>query len=115
MIPGAFCGTRLRAAESVQAFLRGKTYEVFVEDDLVRSAVERQLQIIGEALSQLAWIDPRIARNVPELRRITAFRNILVHGYATIDYDYDTVWRLIEGQAAGASSKSAGSASRFRS
>jgi uncharacterized protein with HEPN domain len=56
--------------------------------------VERQLQIIGEALSQLARIDPRIAGNVAELRRIIAFRNILVHGYAAIDYD--TVWRLIE-------------------
>jgi uncharacterized protein with HEPN domain len=56
--------------------------------------VERQLEIIGEALSQLAKIDPQIAGNVAELRRIIAFRNILVHGYATIDYD--TVWRLIE-------------------
>jgi uncharacterized protein with HEPN domain len=92
--PRCFLWDALRAAESVQAFLRGKTYEAFVEDDLVRSAVERQLQIIGEALSQLARIDPQVARNVAELRRIIAFRNILVHGYAAIDYD--TVWRLIE-------------------
>ena len=92
--PRCFLWDALRATESVQAFLRGKTYEAFVEDDLVRSAVERQLQIIGEALSQLARIDPQVASNVAELRRIIAFRNILVHGYAAIDYD--TVWRLIE-------------------
>jgi uncharacterized protein with HEPN domain len=92
--PRCFLWDALRATESVQTFLRGKTYEAFVEDDLVRSAVERQLQIIGEALSQLARIDPRIASNVAELRRIIAFRNILVHGYAAINYD--TVWRLIE-------------------
>ena len=84
----------LKAAQAVQSFLRGRTYEAFVEDDLLRSAVERQLEIIGEALSQLAKVDPQIADNVPELRRIIAFRNILVHGYAAIDYD--TVWRLIE-------------------
>lgn len=84
----------LSAAESVRAFVRGKTYEAFVEDDLLRSAVEQQLQIIGEALSQLAKVDPQIASNVSELGRIIAFRNILVHGYAAIDYD--TVWRLIE-------------------
>jgi uncharacterized protein with HEPN domain len=84
----------LRAAESVQAFVRGKTREAFVEDDLLRSAVERQLQIIREALSQLARVDPQMASNVPELGRIIAFRNILVHGYAAIDYV--TVWRLIE-------------------
>lgn len=64
----------LRAAESVQAFVRGKTFEAFIEDDLVRSAVERQLQIIGEALSQFAKVDPQIASNVAELRRIIAFR-----------------------------------------
>jgi uncharacterized protein with HEPN domain len=92
--PRCFLWDALRATESVQTFLRGKTCEAFVEDDLVRSAVERQLQIIGEALSQLARIDPRIASNVAELRRIIAFRNILVHGYAAINYD--TVWRLIE-------------------
>ena len=84
----------LKAAQAVQSFLRGRTYEAFVEDDLLRSAVERQLEIIGEALSQLAKVDPQIADNVPELRRIIAFRNILVHGYSAVDYD--TVWRLIE-------------------
>lgn len=84
----------LKAAEAIQAFLRGKTYEAFIEDNLLRSAVERQLQIIGEALSQLAKVDPQVASNVAELRRIIAFRNILVHGYAAIDYD--TVWRLIQ-------------------
>ena len=84
----------LKAAEAVQTFLRGKTYEAFIEGDLLRSAVERQLQIIGEALSQLARVYPQIAGSVPELPRIIAFRNILVHGYAAIDYD--TVWRLVE-------------------
>jgi uncharacterized protein with HEPN domain len=84
----------LKAAEAVQSFLHGRTYEAFVEDYLLRSAVERQLEIIGEALSQLAKVDPQIADNVAELPRIVAFRNILVHGYAAIDYA--TVWRLIE-------------------
>ena len=84
----------LKAAEAVQRFLHDKTYEAFVEDDLLRSAVERQLEIIGEALSRLAKVDPQIADNVAELRRIIAFRNILVHGYSAVDYD--TVWRLIE-------------------
>jgi uncharacterized protein with HEPN domain len=84
----------LKAAEAVRSFLRGRTYEAFVEDDLLRSAVERQLEIIGEALSQLAKVDPQIADSVAELHRIIAFRNILVHGYAAIDYA--TVWRLVE-------------------
>ena len=85
--PRCYLWDALRATGSIQAFVRGKTYEAFVEDDLVRSVVERQLQIIGEALSQLAKVDPQIASNVAELGRIIAFRNILVHGYAAIDYD----------------------------
>jgi uncharacterized protein with HEPN domain len=84
----------VRAAEAVQAFMQGRTYEAFVEDDMVRSAVERQLQIVGEAPAQLAKIDPQSTAKVPDLPRIIAFRNILVHGYAAIDYE--TVWRLIQ-------------------
>jgi uncharacterized protein with HEPN domain len=56
----------LKTAEAVQSFLRGRTYETFVEDDLLRPAVERQLEIIGEALSQLAKVDPQTADNVAE-------------------------------------------------
>ena len=92
--PRCYLWDALKAAEAVQTFRHDKTYEAFIEDDLVRSAVERQLEIIGEALSQLAKVDPQMAGNVAELRRVIAFRNILVHGYAAIDYD--TVWRLIQ-------------------
>ena len=92
--PRCYLWDAVRAAERVQEFVRGKTYASFLEDVLVRSAAERQLEIIGEALSKLAKLDPQMASNVDELRRIIAFRNILVHGYATIHYD--TVWDLIK-------------------
>lgn len=90
----AYLWDAVQAAEAVQAFLRGQTYDSFIEDHMVRSAVERQLQIVGEALAQLAKIDAESAAKLPDLPRIIAFRNILVHGYAGIDYE--TVWRLIE-------------------
>lgn len=60
----------------------------------MKSAVERQFEIIGEALSKLAKMDPETANNIPEYRRIIAFRNILIHGYATIDDKI--VWGVIE-------------------
>lgn len=90
----AYLWDAVRAAEAVQSFVRGRNYEVFVQDNLVCSAVERQLQIVGEALAQLGKLDPQSAAKVPDLPRIIAFRNILVHGYAGIDYE--TVWRLIQ-------------------
>jgi uncharacterized protein with HEPN domain len=60
---------------------------------MLRSAVERQFEIVGEALNQLSKTDPATARKVPDLRRIVAFRNILVHGYATVDDAL--VWQLL--------------------
>jgi uncharacterized protein with HEPN domain len=92
--PRCYLWDALKATEAVQAFLRGKAYEAFIEDDLIRSAVERQLEIVGEALSQLAKADPQVAGGIPEFRRIIAFRNILIHGYAAIDYG--AVWQIIE-------------------
>jgi uncharacterized protein with HEPN domain len=90
----AYLWDAVKALEAVQTFLREKTYDAFVEDDMVRSAVERQLQIVGEALAQLAKVDAQSAAKLRDLPRIIAFRNILVHGYASIDYE--TIWRLIQ-------------------
>jgi uncharacterized protein with HEPN domain len=59
-----------------------------------RSAVERQFAIIGEALSQLAKLDPGLATRIPELRRVVAFRNGLIHGYCEIDNP--GVWRIVQ-------------------
>jgi uncharacterized protein with HEPN domain len=61
---------------------------------MLRSAVERQLEILGEALAQLAKTDPAVASKIGEYQRIIAFRNILIHGYAEIDHRI--VWNVLE-------------------
>ncbi len=63
-------------------------------DPLLRSDVERQLEIIGEALNQLAKIDPDKATTITDYRRIIALRNVLVHGYARVDRQ--VIWNIIE-------------------
>lgn len=92
--PLAFLWDAQRAAEAIADFTRDKTYDVFAQDLLLRSAVERQFEIVGEALGQLAKHYPKIAAQVPDLPRIVAFRNILIHGYASIDREL--VWRVIQ-------------------
>lgn len=84
----------LNAADQIATFVQGKDFPAYLGDALLRSGVERQLEIIGEALAQLARRDQETADAIPEVRRIIAFRNILIHGYATVDDQL--VWGVVE-------------------
>jgi uncharacterized protein with HEPN domain len=57
-------------------------------------AIERLFTIIGEALREASWLEPELANRITGYRRIIDFRNLLLHGYATV-YD-EGVWRIIE-------------------
>lgn len=63
----------------------GKSFADFDSDLVLRSAVERQFEILGEALNRLDRLEPTLAARIPDLPQIVAFRNILIHGYAMID------------------------------
>ena len=83
-----------RAAERVARFTAGRSFADYVHDELLRSAVERQLEIVGEALNRLRRVDPETAATIRDLDRIVGFRNIVVHGYATLDDRI--VWGIVE-------------------
>ncbi len=63
---------------------------------MLRSAVERQLEILGEAVRRLEALDPALVQRISEHRRIIAFRNIIVHGYDGLDDD--VVWQIVMGK-----------------
>ena len=73
------------AAARVIEFTEGCDFPRHAADALLRSAVERQPEIIGEAPALLARRDPALAGRINEHARIIAFRNILIHGYAEVD------------------------------
>jgi uncharacterized protein with HEPN domain len=81
------------AAERITRFTAGAALQSYVQDDMLRSAVERQFEIIGEALGQLRKAFPEVAAQVPDLPRIVAFRNVLIHGYASVDDQL--VWGMV--------------------
>ena len=83
-----------RAIDLLTSFTAGKTFDDYCADAMLRAAVERQFEIIGESLSQLSKIDIQVAARISHYRRIVGFRNILIHGYA--DVDNALVWDIIE-------------------
>jgi uncharacterized protein with HEPN domain len=75
-------------------FTESKTIDDYKNDVLLRSAVERQFQIIGEALQQLIKRFPNLADKISWHRNIIDFRHILVHGYDQIESEI--VWGIID-------------------
>lgn len=82
------------AACAIERFVAGMDSSAFAENDLVRAAVERKFEIVGEALSQLFKTDPALAQRVPDYRKAISFRNLLIHGYASVEED--DVWKIVE-------------------
>jgi uncharacterized protein with HEPN domain len=82
-----------QAAALTSAFVAGRTFADYQATAMLRAAVERQCEIIGEALAKLAKVDEPVAARISGYRRIIAFRNILIHGYAELDHRL--VWDVV--------------------
>lgn len=72
----------------------GATFDSFIQDRIVRQAVERNFEIIGEAMNRLSRRDPDVVARISVPEQIISFRNTLIHGYDAIDYP--TVWQAIQ-------------------
>ena len=74
-----------RAAGLLREFTSGRTFTDYEADAMLRAAAERQFEIVGEAMTNLARVDKPVADLISHYRRIIAFRDILIHGYANVD------------------------------
>ncbi|MBK5221639.1 MAG: DUF86 domain-containing protein [Acidimicrobiia bacterium] len=83
--PRAYVWDAHRAVSLVMEFVTGRSWADYEADVQLRSAVERQFTIVGEALNSLRRVDEELAERVPDLARIVAFGNVLILGYAAID------------------------------
>jgi uncharacterized protein with HEPN domain len=83
-----------RACQVIRQFTSGMTLQDYVSDLKTRSAVERQFEIVGEALSQMLKLFPEMQQEFPEVPRVIAFRNYLIHGYASVSNE--VVWGILE-------------------
>jgi Protein of unknown function DUF86 len=74
------------ACDLLVEFTKGKTFNDYAADARLRSAVERQFEIVGEALRVTLQHQPELAANIADTRAIIAFRNQLTHAYSAIDH-----------------------------
>ena len=82
------------AAIAIIEFRAGKSFSNYENDDFLRSAVERKFEIMGEALTRIRKTNAPLLDRIRDHRRIVSFRNILVHGYDSIDNEI--VWGIME-------------------
>jgi len=84
----------LNACRAIIEFVEDKALSEYKQDMLLRSAVERQFEILGEALSNLDNLALHYRREYPEIGNIIGMRNRIIHGYDTVDDDI--VWDAIK-------------------
>mgnify|MGYP000349563758 CR=1 FL=1 len=92
--PRAYLWDVCEAAKEIQSFVAGMDESLYSQNAMVQAAVERKFEIIGEALNQLSRFDPTLSAKIPHLAQVVAFRNQLIHGYATVNVL--TVWSVIQ-------------------
>ncbi len=84
----------LDQANEIQSFTAGMDFQAYQLDHKTQAAVERKFEIIGEALNRIRAADEDLLENIRDCRSIISFRNILAHGYDTIEDRI--VWGIIE-------------------
>lgn len=88
----SFFGTLRKSAAWSLRFTEGRTFLQNLADEMFRSALERQAEIIGEALKQATDLDPSLSERIHDFRAIITFRNRLVNGYG--DVSSELVWDI---------------------
>ncbi len=78
--------------DSIEKYLGGKrNFQIYLSNKMLRRAVEREFEIIGEAMNKIEKIDPKI--QISSKKQIINMRNRVIHGYDKIDDEI--VWGTI--------------------
>lgn len=78
--------------ESIEKYLGEKRdFSVYMANKMLRRAVEREFEIIGEAMSRIEKLDPSL--DISGKKQIISMRNRVIHGYDKIDNEI--IWGTI--------------------
>ncbi len=87
------------ACQALLQFTLDRSLDDYQADVLLRSGVERQLEIIGEALNQALKVDATVVKKITGIRQIINLRNVIIHGYA--DIENETIWGIVQNNVPG--------------
>ena len=81
------------AIEDIESYTaqRPKQFKVFLSDSMFRSAIERKIEIIGEAMNRILKIDPNVP--ISSSRKIVNTRNYVIHAYDTLSPEI--IWGIV--------------------
>jgi uncharacterized protein with HEPN domain len=88
------CFDILQAVAEIEEFTAGKILADYQTNRMLKMAVEREYEIIGEALRRMETAFPKEFARISDGRRIIDFRNILAHGYDSVSDEI--VWSVTE-------------------
>ena len=78
--------------DSIENYLGDKRdFKVYLSDKMLRRAIEREFEIIGEAMARLERLDSSI--EISSKKQIISMRNRVIHGYDKIDHEI--IWGTI--------------------
>lgn len=82
----------VEAGRSIARFITGLTLATYLQDEVLQAAIERKLEIMGEAARK---ISQEFRNHHPEIpwAKIIAQRHVLAHDYGRIDHR--RVWEVI--------------------
>ena len=70
--------------KSIESYLGDKRdFNVYKSNKMLRRAIEREFEIIGEAMSRIEKLDNKI--NITTKKQIISMRNRVIHGYDKVD------------------------------
>jgi len=82
---GGYLWDMLEAARETRGLMQGYTLEMLLADARTRRALERTLEVLGEAASRVSETTRTSYPHIP-WAQIIGQRNVIAHGYAVLDY-----------------------------
>ena len=82
----------LESINRIKRYVHGKTFDDFVEDDMMYYAVVKNIEILGEA-SNMLTDEFKIAHSETPWKMVSGMRNYIVHEYFQVDNN--VVWDVI--------------------